>query len=195
MKKKRKAWFTLIEIIIVVIIIGILMLIGLWFNRSHLASLKSNTKIEQVKSDFDTFFLQILNSSSYQGKQYDQATLTLSKGWESQQNQPITYTFLSSNQDQDTKEDKNQTASIFFTQDSDYQLTKLKLNDNESNSLTLTFRPYQFECSVDGQNKEQRADDKIIFTLQPKWWKEVCFQLQTSYCRIQSITCKTLSQN
>lgn len=75
---------------------------------------------------------------------------------------------MSSNQDQDTKEDKNQTASIFFTQDSDYQLTKLKLNDNEADSLTLTFRPYQFECSVNGQNKEQRADDKITFTLQPK---------------------------
>jgi len=75
---------------------------------------------------------------------------------------------LSSNQDQDTKEDKNQTASIFFTQNSDYQLTKLKLNDNEADSLTLTFRPYQFECSVDGQNKEQRVDDKITFTLQPK---------------------------
>lgn len=53
-------------------------------------------------------------------------------------------------------------------QDSDYQLTKLKLNDNESDSLTLTFRPYQFECSVNGQNKEQRVDDKITFTLQPK---------------------------
>lgn len=82
---------------------------------------------------------------------------------------------MSSNQDQDTKEDKNQIASIFFTQNSDYQLTKLKLNDNESDSLTLTFRPYQFECSVNGQNKsvneqnkEQRANDKITFTLQPK---------------------------
>ena len=171
------------------------MLIGLWFNRSHLASLKSNTKIEQVKSDFDTFFLQILNSSSYQGKQYNQATLTLSKGWENQQTQPITYTFSSSNQDQDTKEDKNQTASIFFTQNSDYLITKLILDNQERRDITLNFKPYQFTCSVQGPQVEQNKNPHISFTLQPKWWKEVCFQLQTSYCRIQSVPCKTLSQN
>ena len=198
MKKKRKAWFTLIEIIIVVIIIGILMLIGLWFNRSHLASLKSNTKIEQVKSDFDTFFLQILNSSSYQGKQYHQATLTLTK-WEIE---PIKYAFSQPSSDSSKTEEQNQTSSFFSPQNWNFQITKLDVDWSEKDQIRLTYKPYQLACSLQRQegNHEislqgQEGNHKIFLTLQPKWWKEVCFQLQTSYCRIQSVPCKTLSQN
>lgn len=162
------------------------MLIGLWFNRSHLASLKSNTKIEQVKSDFDTFFLQILNSSSYQGKQYDQATLTLAK-WEIE---PIKYAFSQRSLDSSKTEEQNQTSSFFSNQNWNFQITKLDVDWSEKDQISLTYKPYQLACSLQGQEGNQ-----ISLTLQPKWWKEVCFQLQTSYCRIQSIPCKTLSQN
>lgn len=199
MKKKRKAWFTLIEIIIVVIIIWILMLMGFGFNSSQLKSLKTNTITEQIKSDFDAFFLQILNSSSYQGNRYDQASLTVtqSSDWETL---PITYDFSMLNQNQDTKEqtakqEKSQTSTSFFTQTSDYQITELTLDDSKIQSLSLNFKPYELSCVLAGESADQSKNHHIAFTLQPKGGKEACFSLQTEYCRAQSVPCKTLSQN
>ena len=63
-----KKGFTLVEMLIVVVIVGILMLIWLWLNRNQLAQLKAATVVEEVHTSFDEIFLQILNSSSHQAK-------------------------------------------------------------------------------------------------------------------------------
>ena len=186
MKIKRKGWFTLIEIIIVVIIIGILMLVWLGFNQSQLKSLKSNTTIEQIKSDFDTFFLQILNSSSYQGNPYDQAILTLTK-WE---NEPIKYAFSQLSSDSSKTEEKSQTSSFFSPQNWNFQITKLSLDWLEKEELTLIYKPYQLGCSLQGQE----GNHQISFSLLPKWGNDICFSLQTAYCRIQLEPCNPLNQ-
>lgn len=180
MKIKRKSWFTLIEIIIVVIIIGVLMLMWLGFNQSQLKSLKSNTTVEQVKSDFDTFFLQVINSSSYQGNPYNEATLTLTK-WE---NEPIKYAFSSKT------EEKSQTPSFFSPQNWNFQITKLDVDWSEKDQINLTYKPYQLACSL----QEQKGNHEISFTLLPKWWNEICFSMQTAYCRIQLAPCNALNQ-
>ena len=182
MKIKRKSWFTLIEIIIVVIIIGILMLMWLGFNQSQLKSLESNTTVEQVKSDFDTFFLQILNSSSYQGNPYDQAILTLTK-WE---NEPIKYAFSQSSSDSSKTEEKSQTSSFFSPQNWNFQITKLDVDWSEKDQINLLYKPYQLACSL----QEQEGNHEISFTLLPKWWNEICFSMQTAYCRIEPVACK-----
>lgn len=178
MKIKRKSWFTLIEIIIVVIIIGVLMLMWLGFNQSQLKSLKSNTTVEQVKSDFDTFFLQVINSSSYQGNPYNEATLTLTK-WE---NEPIKYTLKT--------EEKSQTLSFFSPQNWNFQITKLDVDWSEKDQINLTYKPYQLACSLQGPE----GNHEISFTLLPKWWNEICFSMQTAYCRIQLAPCNALNQ-
>ena len=182
MKIKRKSWFTLIEIIIVVIIIGVLMLMWLGFNQSQLKSLKSNTTVEQVKSDFDAFFLQVINSSSYQGKIYDEATLTLTK-WE---NEPIKYAFSQSSLDFSKTEEQSQTSSFFSPQNWNFQITKLDVDWLEKDQINLTYKPYQLACSLQGQE----GNHEISFTLLPKWWNEICFSMQTAYCRIEPVACK-----
>ena len=186
MKIKRKSWFTLIEIIIVVIIIGILMLVWLGFNQSQLKSLKSNTTIEQVKSDFDTFFLQILNSSSYQWNPYNQAILTLTK-WETE---PIKYAFSQLSSDSLKTEEKSQTSSFFSPQNWNFQITKLSLDWLEKEELTLIYKSYQLGCSLQGQE----GNHQVSFSLLPKWGNEICFSMQTAYCRIQLASCSTLNQ-
>ena len=174
----------MIEIIIVVIIIGILMLVWLGFNQSQLKSLKSNTTIEQIKSDFDTFFLQVINSSSYQGKIYDEATLTLTK-WETE---PIKYAF--SHSDFSKTEEQSQTSSFFSPQNWNFQITKLDVDWSEKDQINLTYKPYQLACSL----QEQEGNHEISFTLLPKWWNEICFSMQTAYCRIQLEPCNALNQ-
>ena len=182
MKIKRKSWFTLIEIIIVVIIIGVLMLMWLGFNQSQLKSLKSNTTVEQVKSDFDTFFLQVINSSSYQGNPYNEATLTLTK-WE---NEPIKYAFSQSSLDFSKTEEQSQTSSFFSHQNGNYQITKFNLDWSEKDELTLIYKPYQLGCSLQGQE----GNHQVSFSLLPKWGNEICFSMQTAYCRIEPVACK-----
>ena len=182
MKIKRKCWFTLIEIIIVVIIIGVLMLMWLGFNQSQLKSLKSNTTVEQVKSDFDTFFLQVINSSSYQGNPYNEATLTLTK-WETE---PIKYAFSQLSSDSSKTEEKSQTSSFFSPQNWNFQITKLDVDWSEKDQINVTYKPYQLACSLQGQE----GNHEISFTVLPKWWNEICFSMQTAYCRIEPVACK-----
>ena len=57
-----KKGFTLVEMLIVVVIVGILMLIWLWLNRNQLAQLKAATVVEEVHTSYDVIFLQIFEN-------------------------------------------------------------------------------------------------------------------------------------
>lgn len=79
MKKGAKRGFTLIEILIVIMIIGILLTIGMGLNRNSLEKLKVKSVSEEFAGFFDTIFLQV-NASNYQnGLAYTGIELTLQK--------------------------------------------------------------------------------------------------------------------
>lgn len=201
MKKKGKSWFTLVELLIVILIIGLLMLMGLGLNWSNLKTLKSNTLVEEVKSSFDAFFLQVINSSSHLGQAYESAQIVLVK-WE---NQPIisSFKFVSDeNQNNDKKEEKNLISSDFFSQVGGFEIKKLLLNNVEQESVSLLYKPYDLKCQMRiGQANwasESRASevnpsqDQLFISLLPKGGKEVCIQFSSNYCKMQSVSCETV---
>ncbi len=80
MKQRLKRGFTLIEILIIIVIIGILLTLGMGLSRNSLEKLKVKSVSEEFAGFFDTIFLQV-NASNYQnGLAYSGIELTLLKG-------------------------------------------------------------------------------------------------------------------
>lgn len=76
---KKKA-FTLVEIVIVLIIIGILMAIVMGLNRSSIDLLQNKTTNEKVISFFDNIFTQVNSSQYIAEEKYDRIEILVKSG-------------------------------------------------------------------------------------------------------------------
>ena len=200
-----KKGFTLVEMLIVVVIVGILMLIWLWLNRNQLAQLKAATTVEEVQTSFDEIFLQILNSSSHQGKDpnnpdwpwitkpYSALELVITPkpsdldvvNQTSQSDMPIKYRMLS-DQDSSNQEDEKAWTPL----GEKYELTFLSgttINgtDGELRSpIIVKYTPFQTSCKISPQDASNPQYKSLFFTIKPKGWNEASFSLQNTYCRL-----------
>lgn len=200
-----KKGFTLVEMLIVVVIVGILMLIWLWLNRNQLAQLKAATVVEEVHTSFDEIFLQILNSSSHQAKDpnnpdwpwiakpYSTLELVITPkasdlagvNQTSQSDMPIKYRMLSDQDSSDQEEEKAWTPL-----GEKYELTFLSgttINgtDGELRSpVIVKFTPFQTSCEISSQDASKPKYKSLFFTIKPKGWNEASFSLQNTYCRL-----------
>lgn len=201
-----KKGFTLVEMLIVVVIVGILMLIWLWLNRNQLAQLKAATVVEEVHTSFDEIFLQILNSSSHQAKDpnnpdwpwiskpYSALELVITPkdsdlaGVDqiSQSDMPIKYRMVpeGSSSEQNLEE-------TWIPLGEKYELTFLSgttINgaDGEVHSpVIVKFTPFQTLCEISSQDASSNLQYKsLFFTIKPKGWNEASFSLQNTYCRL-----------
>ena len=200
-----KKGFTLVEMLIVVVIVGILMLIWLWLNRNQLAQLKAATVVEEVHTSFDEIFLQILNSSSHQAKDpnnpdwpwiakpYSALELVITPkdsdlagvNQTSQSDMPIKYRMLS---DQDSSEQNLEKSWTPLGEK--YELTFLSgttINgtDEEPHSpVIVKYTPFQTSCEISSQDTSNPQYKSLLFTIKPKGWNEASFSLQNTYCRL-----------
>ena len=201
-----KKGFTLVEMLIVVVIVGILMLIWLWLNRNQLAQLKAATTVEEVHTSFDEIFLQILNSSSHQAKDpnnpdwpwiakpYSALELVITPkasdsdrvNQTSQSAMPIKYRMVpeGSSSEQNLEE-------TWIPLGEKYELTFLSgttINgaDGEVHSpVIVKFTPFQTLCEISSQDASSNLQYKsLFFTIKPKGWNEASFSLQNTYCRL-----------
>lgn len=200
-----KKGFTLVEMLIVVVIVGILMLIWLWLNRNQLAQLKAATVVEEVHTSFDEIFLQILNSSSHQAKDpnnpdwpwitkpYSALELVITPkdsdlagvNQTSQSDMPIKYRMLSG------QDSSNQDIEKTWTPLGEkYELTFLSgttINgaDEELRSpVIVKYTPFQTSCEISSQDTSNPQYKRLFFTIKPKGWNKASFSLQNTYCRL-----------
>ena len=200
-----KKGFTLVEMLIVVVIVGILMLIWLWLNRNQLAQLKAATVVEEVHTSFDEIFLQILNSSSHQAKDpnnpdwpwiakpYSALELVITPKASdldgvdqiSQSDMPIKYRMLS---DQDSSEQNLE--ETWTPLGEKYELTFLSgttingTDEKLGSPVIVKFTPFQTSCKISSQDASNLQYKSLFFTIKPKGWNEASFSLQNTYCRL-----------
>lgn len=200
-----KKGFTLVEMLIVVVIVGILMLIWLWLNRNQLAQLKAATVVEEVNTSFDEIFLQILNSSSHQAKDpnnpdwpwiakpYSALELVITPktsdldgiNQTAQSNMPIKYRMLS---DQDSSEQNLE--ETWTPLGEKYELTFLSgttingTDEKPRSPVIVRFTPFQTSCKISSQDTSNLQYKSLFFTIKPKGWNEASFFLQNTYCRL-----------
>jgi len=200
-----KKGFTLVEMLIVVVIVGILMLIWLWLNRNQLAQLKAATVVEEVHTSFDEIFLQILNSSSHQAKDpnnpdwpwiakpYSALELVITPktsdlagvNQTAQSDMPIKYRMLSDQDSSDQEEEKAWTPL-----GEKYELTFLSgtttngTDEKLGSPVIVKFTPFQTSCKISSQDTSNLQYKSLFFTIKPKDWNEASFSLQNTYCRL-----------
>ncbi len=200
-----KKGFTLVEMLIVVVIVGILMLIWLWLNRNQLAQLKAATVVEEVHTSFDEIFLQILNSSSHQAKDpnnldwpwiskpYSALELVITPKASdlagvdqiSQSDMPIKYRMLS---DQDSSEQNLE--ETWTPLGEKYELTFLSgttingTDEKLDSPVIVKLMPFQTSCKISSQGASNSQYKSLFFTIKPKGWNEASFSLQNTYCRL-----------
>ena len=200
-----KKGFTLVEMLIVVVIVGILMLIWLWLNRNQLAQLKAAAVVEEVHTSFDEIFLQILNSSSHQAKDpnnpdwpwiakpYSALELVITPktsdldgiNQTAQSNMPIKYRMLS---DQDSSEQNLE--ETWTPLGEKYELTFLSgttingTDEKPRSPVIVRFTPFQTSCKISSQDTSNLQYKSLFFTIKPKGWNEASFFLQNTYCRL-----------
>ena len=200
-----KKGFTLVEMLIVVVIVGILMLIWLWLNRNQLAQLKAATVVEEVNTSFDEIFLQILNSSSHQAKDpnnpdwpwiakpYSALELVITPktsdldgiNQTAQSNMPIKYRMPS---DQDSSEQNLE--ETWTPLGEKYELTFLSgttingTDEKPRSPVIVRFTPFQTSCKISSQDTSNLQYKSLFFTIKPKGWNEASFFLQNTYCRL-----------
>ena len=200
-----KKGFTLVEMLIVVVIVGILMLIWLWLNRNQLAQLKAATVVEEVHTSFDEIFLQILNSSSHQAKDpnnpdwpwiakpYSALELVITPktsdlagvNQTAQSDMPIKYRMLSDQDSSDQEEEKAWTPL-----GEKYELTFLsgtttnRTDEKLGSPVIVKFTPFQTSCKISSQDTSNLQYKSLFFTIKPKDWNEASFSLQNTYCRL-----------
>ena len=170
MKKNSKRGFTLVEMLVVIVIIGILMVIGLGLNWSSLDQIKAKSAREELTAFFDAIFLQI-NISNYQNqKVYTGIELTLSGG-----DSKFSYSYLG-----ESSEIQNQSGDLF----GNFIITGLTGDSSSLDLVKVRYRPFSPTCEINEGNVSS-----LSFSIRQSGKQDVCFKLESQYCKLQQVTC------
>jgi len=124
---KKKA-FTLVEMAIVLLVIGILMAATMRFGSNRIVDLKAQSIKEQFVGRYNELYSQNMTSSFRDGKQYTSLTLVLGQA---------PYYIV----DQLTMTDPKLT-------DFELKNIRLTLESTPSETASLIFAPYQLGCNI-----------------------------------------------
>lgn len=175
MSMNKKKWFTLIEMLIVLLIIGILLAIGFSLNWNSVDQLRTKSSVEELSSFFDTKFLQIQASNYENWQAYSGIDITLS-WWATY----IPYVYHLS------WEDIN--SNFYWENFTIVQITWTDAAnwDKQYWSVTIQYKPFTPTCELIGNEIHL---DKVYFSAKPRSLKEACFELDKDYCKLRVIRC------
>ena len=172
MSMNKKKWFTLIEMLIVLLIIGIVLAIGFSLNWNSVDQLRTKSSVEELSSFFDTKFLQIQASNYENWKGYSGIDITLS-WWATY----IPYVYHLSWEDVSSNFDWEHFIIMQITWD-----------NQALNNVTIQYVPFDPGCKFiwwDGTTEIQ----KVYFSARPRGLKLACFELDKDYCKLRAIRC------
>ena len=162
----RKA-FTLIEIVIVLLVIGILMWATMRFWSNRITDLKAQTIKEQFVGRYNNLYSQNMTSSFRNGQKYEKMTVVL---W-----QPFFYLL--------------DAVSFIEPTITWYLLTNFRFQPEGSPFATanLVFTPYKLWCDiVDNDNPW----DRVYFDFNvPENGKKYCFEIPSETCKLIETKC------
>lgn len=182
-----KKWFTLIEIMIVLAIIGVITAMTMWFWWNRIQQLRYQSAKELFVDTFEQLRSSALTSSFHNKKKFALFTIQLS-----QNNTSLSYSYYFDETHFDTYQEKI---------DNDISIENISMhtgwtnknivenNDNISKLAILNIKPYQLSCNFSFDNGE--PEEWILsFELHIKNSnKKYCFTIPSESCRIIEVKC------
>ena len=169
--KKRK-WFTLIEMLIVILIIGIMLGIGFLLNWNSVDQLRTKSSVEELSSFFDTKFLQIQASNYENWVAYSGIDITLS-WWAIS----IDYVYHLSWWDVSGK---------FYWET--FTIMEITWDNQHLDKVTIQYVPFNPGCKFIWWNEGPEIN-KLYFSAKPRGLKNACFEMDKNYCKLRAVRC------
>ena len=176
----RKA-FTLVELVIVLVIIGIMLMASVYLSGEQIQKVKDKTVKESILAEMQSRYSRNLWSSSYAWKIYDTMEVSINKG-----ENHIDFRYLSGENVTRTGifVDKFEIKSILPNLDGEVP------NSTDDDSIILKYSPYNISCMI---WESEYKNVVIIARVNDK--RDYCLKISQKNCRMVEISeekCKVL---
>ena len=182
-QRKSVSAFTLVEMVIVLVIMGIMLMVTMYMSNSQIQKVKDKTVKESILAEMQSRYSRNLWSSSFAGTIYDHMDVTFS--WWSNE---ITFLYYTWNYSE-----KN--PAFFMNQFIDkYTIRYITSNYdyNETSSLTgidaitLQYKPYKISCSLKWNDDD--LYDNIVIVARVNDSTDYCFEIKKDNCRMTELS-------
>ena len=167
--------FTLVEMIIVLIIMGILLMFTVGLSGQQIQKVRNKSVKESILAEMQTRYSRNLWSSSFAWKMYNTMDVKLTK-WEKKFN--FTYDVIKkghSDKDiENTFSDHFEIKYLTFNADS--------ASPTEENSVNIKYSPYKISCEI-WENK-----NNVVIVTRVNDSKDYCFEIKQKNCRLTEIS-------
>lgn len=169
-------WFTLIEMLIVIAIIGVILWMTIYMWSNDILRLKNKTIKEDFVETFSSFYNNSIWSNYYNNQRFSQLNLDLIS-WANS----LYFTYIW----------ENAQYSWNKTINNEFSISKIKLlswnNFQENDKATIQIYPYKFGCEI--YDNINLYSTQIEFEIKIKTEK-YCFNVWSDNCKLQEILCQ-----
>lgn len=168
-----KRAFTLLEMIIVIIIIGILIAATMRFGGGRVSFLNNKNVKEQFVSSYDKLYSNNMLSSYDMWEIYTILNINFQVGFSW-----FNYGYIDYNWDEISTDFVNIEAGSYI-------INKIEVGWNDVTWINLDFMPYVLWCTINNQVNDS-AEIEIIVNND----KSYCFEIKSDNCRMKKISCE-----
>jgi len=186
-QKKSVSAFTLIEMVIVLVIIGIMLMATLYLSWDQIQKVRDKTVKESILAEMQSRYSRNLWSSSFAWLLYSWMEVTFSS-WENK----IDFKYNARNSSEENKE--NTFSDRFEIMDiiKNYNFNGTIPNDNRAENIKLTYSPYQISCKI---WEDEESYNNVVMVFRVNDSRNYCFEINKKNCRLMEISeskCETL---
>jgi len=189
MKKQKKSVsaFTLIEMVIVLVIIGIMLMATLYLSWDQIQKVRDKTVKESILAEMQSRYSRNLWSSSFAWLLYSWMEVTFSS-WENK----IDFKYNARNSSEENKE--NTFSDRFEIMDiiKNYNFNGTIPSNNRTENIKLTYSPYQISCKI---WEDEESYNNVVMVFRVNDSRNYCFEINKKNCRLMEISeskCETL---
>ena len=173
----KKRWFTLIEILVVIVIISILLALSLGFTGNRVQILVDKYIQEEFVSNYNTLFSRNFLTNYYRENIYENLVIQIKENewW-------FSYYYKTGSEQNDIEKFSVEWGKSII---SDLQFTWWTSIPSLT-EVDIIFTPYTFWCVLSGASTTWKILD-MIFMLNND--KKYCYQINSNLCRLEKIVC------